>query len=150
MDASKFQDKGIVWRGWSNETLVAVQENNRPVLLFVADPNTPDWPSLKAVFKEMPLNEKLRELLVEDFIALFIEARDLPEQLRLLGASSRFHIAVLSPYGLTPMVTINATVGSPGDVVRELACGLHNLRVTFRQPMQTIDITNVEEIFYFQ
>ncbi len=31
------------------------------------------------------------------------------------------------------------------DVVMEIACGLHNLRVTFRQPMQTIDITNLEE-----
>ena len=36
------------------------------------------------------------------------------------------------------------------DVVMEIACGLHNLRVTFRQPMQTIDITNLEELFYFQ
>lgn len=36
------------------------------------------------------------------------------------------------------------------DLVMEIACGLHNLRVTFRQPMQTIDITNVEEIFYFR
>ena len=36
------------------------------------------------------------------------------------------------------------------DLVMEIACGLHNLRVTFRQPMQTIDITNLEELFYFQ
>jgi hypothetical protein len=36
------------------------------------------------------------------------------------------------------------------DVVMEIACGLHNLRVTFRQPMQTIDITNLDELFYFQ
>ena len=36
------------------------------------------------------------------------------------------------------------------DLVMEIACGLHNLRVTFRQPMQTIDITNVEELSYFQ
>ncbi len=36
------------------------------------------------------------------------------------------------------------------DVVMEIACGLHNLRVTFRQPIQTIDITNVEEIYYFK
>ncbi len=36
------------------------------------------------------------------------------------------------------------------DVVMEIACGLHNLRVTFRQPMQTIDITNVEELSYFR
>jgi len=36
------------------------------------------------------------------------------------------------------------------DLVREIACGLHNLRVTFRQPLQTIDLTNLEELFYFQ
>lgn len=36
------------------------------------------------------------------------------------------------------------------DMVMEIACGLHNLRVTFRQPMQTIDITNLEELSYFQ
>ena len=34
------------------------------------------------------------------------------------------------------------------DVVMEIACGLHNLRVTFRQPMLTIDITNFEELSY--
>ncbi len=36
------------------------------------------------------------------------------------------------------------------DIVMEIACGLHNLRVTFRQPMQTIDITNLEELSYFK
>ncbi len=36
------------------------------------------------------------------------------------------------------------------DVVMEIACGLHNLRVTFREPHQTIDITDFEEISYFQ
>jgi len=36
------------------------------------------------------------------------------------------------------------------DVVMEIACGLHNLRVTFRQPMQTIDITVAEELSYFR
>jgi hypothetical protein len=36
------------------------------------------------------------------------------------------------------------------DVVMEIACGLHNLRVTFRQPLQTIDITEMNEILYFK
>ena len=36
------------------------------------------------------------------------------------------------------------------DVVMEIACGLHNLRVTFRQPMQTLDITKFGELSYFQ
>ena len=36
------------------------------------------------------------------------------------------------------------------DVVMEIACGLHNLRVTFRQPLQTIDITDINELAYFK
>ncbi len=36
------------------------------------------------------------------------------------------------------------------DMIMEIACGLHNLRVTFRQPIQTIDITNLEELSYFK
>jgi len=36
------------------------------------------------------------------------------------------------------------------DLVMEIACGLHNLRVTFRQPLQTIDITDTNEISYFK
>jgi len=36
------------------------------------------------------------------------------------------------------------------DVVMEIACGLHNLRATFRQPLQTIDITDINELSYFK
>ena len=36
------------------------------------------------------------------------------------------------------------------DLVMEIACGLHNLRVTFRQPLQTIDITDINELSYFK
>lgn len=36
------------------------------------------------------------------------------------------------------------------DLVMEIACGLHNLPVTFRQPLQTIDITEINEILYFK
>lgn len=36
------------------------------------------------------------------------------------------------------------------DTVMEIACGLHNLRETFRQPLQTIDITGINEISYFK
>ena len=132
MNTSEFPEKGILWRGWNDETLLAIQEKDRPVLLFVANPNTPDWPALKAVFKEMPRNEKLRNLLHRHFIALFIEATDLPELLRDLGAGDRFHIAVLSPYGLTPMVTTDATTGSPASVVSELALILETLLGAWR------------------
>lgn len=36
------------------------------------------------------------------------------------------------------------------DVVMEIACGLHNLRATFRQPFQTIDLVAWAEISYFR
>jgi len=36
------------------------------------------------------------------------------------------------------------------DIVMEIACGLHNLRATFRQPLQTIDITEINETLYFK
>ncbi len=45
---------------------------------------------------------------------------------------------------------LRLTKENMSDVVMEIACGLHNLRVTFRQPMQTIDMTNLEELSYFK
>ena len=36
------------------------------------------------------------------------------------------------------------------DVVMEIACGLHNLRVTFRHPLQTIDLIALAERAYFR
>jgi hypothetical protein len=46
--------------------------------------------------------------------------------------------------------TLRLTKENIADLVMEIACGLHNLRVTFRQPMKTIDITNLEELSYFK
>ena len=46
--------------------------------------------------------------------------------------------------------TLRLTKENISDTVMEIACGLHNLRVTFRQPIQTIDITNIEELSYFK
>lgn len=64
-------------------------------------------------------------IVVENVIAGVKRCRIVKDQLRLLGDKI-------------------------SDMVMEIACGLHNLRVTFRQPMQTIDITDVDEISYFQ
>jgi hypothetical protein len=46
--------------------------------------------------------------------------------------------------------TLRLTKEHISDTVMEIACGVHNLRVIFRQPMQTIDITNIEELSYFK
>ena len=51
----------------------------------------------------------------------------LPEHLKELGAGSRYHIAVLSPHGLTPMVTIDPVSGSPQDVVSDMVLILERL-----------------------
>jgi hypothetical protein len=132
MSESDFPPQGILWRGWNDETLALIQEKGLPVLLFVADPNAFAWPFLKAVFKAMPANAKLRELLHERYPALFIEADALPDELKFLGAGSRYHIAVLSPAGLTPMITIDPVHGAPAEVVAEIARILQRLDEVWR------------------
>jgi len=111
-----FPDKGILWRGWDDETLRLIEEKQRPVLLFVADPDPLVWPFLRETFKAMPANARLRDLLHDFYTPLLIEAQSLPEDLKALGAGSTYHLAVLSPHGLTPLVTIEVQ-RSPQDVV---------------------------------
>ena len=127
MSESQFPEMGILWRGWSDETLSAIQEKKWPVLLFVADPDPIVWPFLREILKEMPANAKLRALLDEFFLALFIKAEALPEYLKELGAGSRYHIAILSPHGLTPMVTIDPVSGQPEEVVNRIVLALEGL-----------------------
>jgi hypothetical protein len=127
MSQSQFPEQGILWRGWNDETLKLIQEKGLPVLLFVADPNALAWPFLKAVFQAMPANAKLRELLHERYPALLIKADAPPDELKLLGAGSRYHIAVLSPAGLTPMVTIDPVHGVPAEVVGKIVRVLERL-----------------------
>jgi hypothetical protein len=114
-----FPDRGILWRGWNDDTLRIIQEKNRPVLLFVADTDPFVWPFLRETFKAMPANARLRELLNDFYSAVLIKADSIPEDLKALGAGSKYHIAVLSPYGLTPMVTIEIQ-RSPEEVVRTI------------------------------
>ncbi|MGO9602039.1 MAG: hypothetical protein ACLQAT_01305 [Candidatus Binataceae bacterium] len=126
MPEPEFPDKGIIWRGWDTETVALIAEKQRPVLLFVADPIAPEWPFLREIFKEMPANERLRTLLHESFLPLFVEGNAAPDELSRLGAGSNHFIAVLSPYGLTPMVTINP-VGDPAKIVAQIVSILERL-----------------------
>ena len=121
-----FPGNVILWRGWNDDTLRIIQEKNRPVLLFVADADPLVWPFLREIFKAMPANAKLRDLLSDFYVALFIEVGSLPPDLKALGAGSNYHIAVLSPYGLTPMVTIEMQ-RSPEKVVRSVVAILERL-----------------------
>jgi hypothetical protein len=75
----------------------------------------------------MPANTKLRSLLHESYPALYIEADALPEELKELGAGRRYHIAILSPYGLTPMVMIDPVSGKAAEVVNEIVLILERL-----------------------
>ena len=129
---AQFPDQGILWRGWNDETLRLIREKDVPVLLFVADPDPMLSPFLKVVFETMPGNARLRDLLHERHPALFLEADALPEELKLLGAGSRFHIAVLSPSGLTPMVTIDPSGGTPATIVDEIVRVLERLDEVWR------------------
>jgi hypothetical protein len=114
---SEFPDRGILWLRWNDDTLGVVSEKQLPVLLFVANPDPLVWPFLCETFKEMPKNAKLRSLLHERCPALYIEAKELPEELKLLGAGSRYNIAILSPSGLTPLITIDPIGGKPAEIV---------------------------------
>jgi hypothetical protein len=129
---SEFPDKGILWRGWDDATLGIINEKQRPVLLFVADPDPVVWPFLRDIFKEMPANARLRTLLHESYLALYLEANALPEDLEALGAGSRYHIAILSPSGLTPMITIDPMGGTPVEVVNEIVSILERLLAVWR------------------
>ncbi len=130
MSTLEFPEKGIVWRGWNHETLSLINQKQKPVLLFVADPDPVVWPFLREIFREMPKNTKLRNLLHESYPALFIKADALPEELKALGAGSSYHIAVLSPFGLTPLVTFNPVSGNPSEVVNEIVAILERLLET--------------------
>jgi hypothetical protein len=132
MSESEFPGQGILWRGWNDTTLSIIKEKQRPVLLFVADAVSVAWPFLRDVLEAMPANTRLRSLLHESYPALYIEADVLPEELKVLGAGSRYHIAILSPYGLTPIVIIDPLNGKPAEVVDEIVLVLQRLLTVWR------------------
>ena len=58
---------------------------------------------------------------------MFIEVDSIPPDLKALGAGSNYHIAVLSPHGLTPMVTIDPVSGKPAEVVSRIVLILERI-----------------------
>ena len=132
MPAPEFPDSGILWRGWNEETVKIIKEKDRPVLLFVADPDPLVFPFLREIFREMPKNARLRALLRETYVAVYVEAAALPQELKLPGAGETYHVAVLSPYGMTPLVTFAVVTGRPAELVDEIVRVLERLRETWR------------------
>jgi hypothetical protein len=126
-----FPDSGILWRGWDEETLRLVAERGRPVLLFVADPDPLVFPFLRETFKAMPANARLRELLHEFYTPLYIEASALPDDLKAFGAGSRYHVAVLSPYGFTPLVWVDVQ-RPPDEVIAAIVDTLERMQDAWR------------------
>ena len=128
MAEPEFPDSGILWRGWNEETLDLIDQRRVPVLLFVADPDPLVRPFLIDIFKQLPKHAKLRELLHAFFPGLFLKIDELPEQLKVLGAGRDFHIAVLSPSGLTPLITFEVTSRPALETVNNIAAVLERLR----------------------
>jgi hypothetical protein len=127
----KFPDSGILWRGWDEETLRLIQQRERPVLLFVADPDPLVFPFLRETFKAMPGNARLRELLHEFYTPLYVEAAALPDDLKAFGAGTRYHVAVLSPHGLTPLVWVDVR-RPPAEVVAAIVDTLERMQDAWR------------------
>ncbi len=128
MTPAEYPRDGILWRGWNDETIRMIAERDHPVLLFVANPDPTVAPFLNAVLREMPLNEKLRELLHDYTVALMVRADAVPEYLKSFGAGTRYNIAVLSPVGLNPLVTIDPVRGKPEEIVETMVKVLLRLR----------------------
>jgi hypothetical protein len=64
--APEFPGDGILWRGFDDDTLRLIAERDKPVLLFVANPDPLVWPFLRETFKAMPKKDRLRQLLHDD------------------------------------------------------------------------------------
>ena len=127
IEKTDFPGEGILWRGWDEASLRFFADKDWPVLVFVADSDPLVWPFLRELFRAMPKNAKLRDLLHEHFPALLIKGDAVPRELAMLGAGSSYHVAVLSPSGFTPMVTIDFVSGNPDDVVEHIVRILEQL-----------------------
>ena len=127
----EFPKDGILWHEWNDDTLGTIEERDRPVLLFVANPDPVIAPFLQGVLRAMPLNERLRNLLHEYYIALMVYSDSMPEYLEDLQAGSRYNIAILSPAGLTPMVTIDPMDGRPEEIVGTILKLLEKLQEVY-------------------
>ncbi len=128
---TEFPKDGILWHEWNDETKKLIAERERPFLLLVANPDPTVSPFLKAVLRSMPSNGKLRELLHDHYIAVMVQADSIPDIFRMLGAGSGYDIAVLSPAGYTPMLTLDPTEGKPEEIAATLVKVLEKLREVY-------------------
>jgi hypothetical protein len=122
------KEPGIIWLRWEPASLDLIAEKHRPVFLFVGDLDPVVAPHLQALLRAMPKNETLRRLLHHEFPALFIEAgTTVPEELATFGAGSAYHVALLSPEGLTPLFTFNPVHDNADELAGTIADALERL-----------------------
>jgi hypothetical protein len=133
-DRPHFSESGILWRRWNAATAREIADRGRPLLLFVADPLHPLWLFLRAIFAAMPANARLRALLDGEFLGLYLEASEIPEEIGVFGAGSRYHIAILSPHGFNALVTFDPVAGDPARLVGEIVLVLERLLETYGTP----------------
>ena len=131
-ELTDFPNAGIVWKKWNAETEAELAKRERPILLFVADPDPMVFPFLRGIFNAMPANARLRELLHDEFPGLYVEADAIPAALADFGAGRQYHIAVLSPYGLNPLVVFDPLRGDATAVVAEIVAVLERLLPAWR------------------
>jgi len=111
---------GILWQDYDG-TIRLLKEKARPVLLFVLDQDGTRFPFLREILAAMPRNEKLRTLLNGSCTAMLLKPDSMPEYMQDLGAGSNYHLAILSPAGLTPLVTFDYMTGHTEKLVEEIA-----------------------------
>lgn len=131
MSKPNFPDDGIAWHSWCDATLKKIVEKDRPVLLVVPDADATVAPFLVGIMEEAAKNARLRELLHKEFLALFIPVDALPQDLSLFGAGSHYHIGILSPSGLTPIMTFPVQTCGASEVVEQVVVALERLLETW-------------------
>jgi hypothetical protein len=124
VSAAEFPKDGILWLGYDATIDLLNEERTRPVLAFVIDFDGTRWPFLREVFRAMPKNEKLRNLLDGPCAAMLLDAGSMPEYMDELGAGSDYHIAILSPAGLTPIRVFDYVTADPEALVEKIASAL--------------------------
>jgi hypothetical protein len=117
---SEFPKDGILWRSY-DAAIALLDKKARPVLVFVIDCDGTCWPFLREIFGAMPKNGKLRNLLDGPCAAMLLQADSIPEYMLEQGAGSDYHIAILSPAGLTPLKTFNYVTAKPEVLVERIA-----------------------------
>jgi hypothetical protein len=117
------EPSGIRWRDYDG-IIRLLKEKPRPVLVFVLDNDGTRFPFLREILSAMPRNEKLRTLLNGSCAAMLLKSDSMPGYMRDLGAGSSYHLAILSPAGLTPLVTFDYVTGQPEKLVKEIANAL--------------------------